>query len=60
MITDPPSGLAMAIAALAKDPGPEMTPETHPLSYQFIGECLDRRDAEHEGVPVTGGLTLAA
>ena len=38
--------LADAIREVAGNPPPEMTPEQHPMSFQFLGECLERRDEE--------------
>ena len=40
--------LSDAQRELAENPPPEMTPETHPLSFAGIGELLDQREQQGE------------
>lgn len=40
------ASLQDAIREVDENPPPELTPEQHPMSFQFLGECLDRRDEE--------------
>ena len=38
--------LADAVREVAENPPPPLDPVTHPQSFAFIGECLDKRDEE--------------
>jgi hypothetical protein len=38
----------MAIETVRRDNPPPLDPVTHPQSFAFITECLDKRDKERE------------